>query len=154
MNAGGPSREWSRADGDLDAQRAGIPLPRPTVVSQPYWDGCRRGELLFQRCRACSAIAFNPSPACRRCLSPELAWEPSAGHGSVYSWTVVHRPQTPAFTVPYAVAIVDLDEGYQMMTNVIACTPEDVHVGLRVRVEFRVIDDEITLPYFVPLSSP
>ncbi len=154
MTAGGPSREWSLAEGELDAQGAGIPLPRPTVVSKPYWDGCRRGELLFQRCRACSATVFNPAPACRQCLSSDLAWERSAGVGSVYSWTVVHRPQTPAFTVPYAVAIVDLDEGYQMMSNVIGCRPDDVAIGMRVRVEFRAIDDEITLPYFVPVVAP
>jgi uncharacterized OB-fold protein len=137
----------------LDQQHAGIPLPEPTVVSQPFWDGCRRGELLFQRCGRCATANFLPTPACRSCLSPDLAWERSAGRGTVYSWTVVHRPQTPAFTVPYAVAIIDIDEGYQMMSNLIGLAPDDVAIGLRVEVDFREVTPEITLPYFRPAAG-
>jgi uncharacterized OB-fold protein len=135
---------------DLESQTGGIPLPRPTVVSQPFWDGCRRGELLFQRCAVCATANFLPTAACRNCLSSQLDWERSGGQGTVYSWTVVHRPQTPAFSVPYAVAIIDIDEGYQMMSNLIGLPPEDVQVGLRVVVDFRELSDEITLPYFRP----
>jgi uncharacterized OB-fold protein len=136
---------------ELEPQQAGIPLPRPTAVSQPFWDACKRGELLFQRCERCGTANFLPTAACRACLSGELQWVHSDGRGTVYSWTVVHRPQTPAFAVPYAVAIIDLDEGYQMMSNLIGLPPEDVAVGLRVRVDFREITTEITLPYFRPL---
>ena len=137
----------------LDQQHAGIPLPHPTVVSQPFWDGCKRGELLFQRCERCGTANFLPAAACRACLSAEMQWVKSDGRGTVYSWTVVHRPQTPAFQVPYAVAIIDIDEGYQMMSNLIGLDPEDVAVGLRVRVDFREITSEITLPYFKPLEG-
>ena len=137
----------------LDQQHAGIPLPQPTEVSQPFWDGCQRGELLFQRCERCGTANFLPTPACRSCLSAELQWVRSDGNGTVYSWTVVHRPQTPAFTVPYAVAIIDIDEGYQMMSNLIGLDPDDVAVGLRVEVAFREITPEITLPYFTPAAG-
>jgi uncharacterized OB-fold protein len=138
---------------DLVAQQAGIPLPRPTAVSRPFWEGCQRGELLFQRCQRCGTANFLPTPACRACLSADLQWVRSDGRGTVYSWTVVHRPQTPAFTVPYAVAIIDVDEGYQMMSNLIGLPPEDVRVGLPVEVDFRRLTDEITLPYFRPRSE-
>jgi uncharacterized OB-fold protein len=68
----------------------------------------------------------------------------------VYSWTVAWRPQSRAFRTPYVAAIVDLDEGYQMLTNVIGCQPDDVHAGMRVAVEFHPIGGGISLPYFRP----
>ena len=129
-----------------------VPLPRPTRISKPYWEGCRRGELLYQKCRACGKATFIPQYACMHCLSPDLEWARSACKGKVYSYTVVWRPQTPAFEVPYVVAIVDVDEGYQMMTNIVGCEPDDVRVGMRVEVEFRRMSDEITLPYFRPAT--
>lgn len=132
----------------LQQQTEGIPLPFPTPTSEPFWDGCREGKLLYQRCQACGTTLFNPAAACRRCLSPDLSWEESAGLGSVYSWTVVWRPQTPAFTVPYAVIIIDMDEGYQMLSSLIDCDSEVLRLGRRVKVDFRKISDEITLPYF------
>jgi uncharacterized OB-fold protein len=136
----------------LVAQSEGIPLPQPGLVSQPFWDGCARGELLFQRCRACGKAIFNPAPICRFCRSDDLAWERSGGRGTVYSWTVVWRPQTPAFTVPYAPVIVDLDEGFQMVSNLIGCDSDSVRSGLRVAVEFHRVGDGVQLPYFKPLG--
>src|SRR5947209_1805299 len=99
----------------LKAQHAGIPLPQPSAESAPFWEGCARGELLFQRCQQCNTANFVPAAACRNCLSPNLVWERSSGAGSLYSWTIIWRPQTPAFEIPYAVGIIDIDEGYQML---------------------------------------
>ena len=127
-----------------------IPLPAPTRLSQPFWDACQREQLLVQQCSDCDGLTFIPQPACKHCLSPRLEWTEVSGKGTVYSYTVVWRPQTPAFPVPYVVAIVDLDEGCQMMTNVVDCDPADVHVGMRVAAHFRRMSDEITLPYFRP----
>ena len=132
----------------LQQQVEGIPLPQPTDISQPFWDGCQEGKLLYQRCQSCGVAVFNPAASCRRCLSVDLVWEESAGLGSVYSWTIVWRPQTPAFTVPYAVIIIDMDEGYQMLSSLIDCDTDVLKLGLRVQVDFRTITDEITLPYF------
>jgi uncharacterized OB-fold protein len=137
----------------LQAQSAGIPLPQPTPESAPFWEGCARGELLFQRCAKCGTPNFVPAAACRNCLSPELSWEASAGKGSLYSWTIIWRPQTPAFEVPYAVGIVDIDEGYQMLSAIIDCDADDLRLGLRLEVDFRKMSDEITLPYFRPAAS-
>jgi hypothetical protein len=128
----------------------GIPLPRPTALSRPHWDGCRDGRLLVQRCTACQAYVFIPQPICTRCQSPALAWVESSGRGVVYSYTVVHRPPRPAFAAPYVVAIVALDEGWHMLTNLVDCAPAEVRVGLPVEVSFRRVSDEITLPCFRP----
>ena len=129
-----------------------IPLPTPTPISGPHWDGCREGELRAQRCPHCEVWIFIPQPVCPNCLSGELEWVASSGRGQVYSYTIVHRPQQPAFDIPYVVAIVELEEGFTMLTNLVDCDPEDVAVGLPVEVVFRAMTDEITLPYFRPCA--
>lgn len=134
-------------------ERPPIPLPRPSYLSQPYWDACRRNELVVQRCRACGQHIFIPQPACTRCLSGDLEWVRSSGRGTVYSYTVVWRPQQPAFDVPYTVAIVDMEEGWKTLTNIIDCPVEDVRVGMAVEVEFVAMSDEITLPMFRPVGA-
>ena len=127
-----------------------IPLPVPTVYSKPYWEGCKREELLVQKCQDCGKLTFVPQPACMHCLSSKLEWVKASGRGTVYSYTSVWRPQTPAFEVPYVVAIIDTDDGYQMMSNIVGCEPAQVEVGMRVEVEFRPMSETITLPYFRP----
>ncbi|HZQ58046.1 MAG TPA: OB-fold domain-containing protein [Acidimicrobiales bacterium] len=134
----------------LQPQRPGIPAPHPTRLSQRYWDGCRQGELWYQRCDACGAVPPRPTTICPRCYARSLTWEQSAGRGSLYSWTVVWRPQHPAFEVPYAPAIVELDEGLVLMSAMVGCEPEDLAAGMRVEVEFHPASDTITLPYFHP----
>ena len=130
----------------------GIPVPVPSLISQPFWDACNRGELVFQRCNNCGAAVFNPAPICRRCTSRDLTWTTSNGTGSVYSWTTIWRPQTPAFVVPYVAAIVDVDEGYQMVANIVECEAEDIFAGMPVGVEFHSIGSDMSLPYFHPLA--
>ena len=127
-----------------------IPVPRPTADSESYWNGCRAGELRYLRCNACDAPVFEPRPICPRCHHRELRWERSEGLGSVYSWSIVWRPQTPAFTVPYAPAVIRLDEGFDMVSAIIGCEPDAIHADQRVRVEFHSVDEVITLPFFVP----
>jgi uncharacterized OB-fold protein len=136
----------------LQPQAEGIPVLKVTPITRPFWEGCNAGRLLYQRCNRCDAAIFNPAHRCRQCTSDDLRWEESAGFGTIYSWTVCHRPMSPAFTVPYAPVIVDLDEGYQILSNVIGIPPEEVRVGLRVRVEFHAIGDR-SLPYFRPLPD-
>jgi uncharacterized OB-fold protein len=104
---------------------------------------------MFQRCVNCGAAVFNPAPVCPRCHSQLLDWERSSGFGAIYSWTVAYRALSPKFTEVYAPVIVDLDEGYQMVSNVIGCDVADLTVDMRVRVEFHPVGD-MTLPYFTP----
>lgn len=105
----------------------------------PFWSGTARGELLYQRCGACGRPQFPPRQHCAHCQSGEPEWQRSAGKGAVHTFTVVHRAPTAAFKddVPYTIALVDLDEGFRMMMNVIGCPPGEVGIGTRVRVVFR-----------------
>jgi uncharacterized OB-fold protein len=137
----------------LAAQDGLLPHAEPGQVSRPFWDGCAAGELRFQRCRGCGSAQFPPAEICRACTGADLTWEQSAGLGMLYSWTVVYRPVTPAFTVPYAPAIVDLDEGYQMMTNLIGLAPDAITPGLAVQVEFHETGGGLRLPYFRPRDT-
>jgi uncharacterized protein len=135
-------------------QVEGIPTPVPSRLAEPYWQGCRDRELLFQRCAVCGSTPPQPAPLCPRCGSRQLSWERSSGRGRLYSWTVVWRPQHPAFSVPYAPAVVLLEEGFFMMSAIVRCAPGDLRSDLPVEVEFARVDDEITLPFFHPARRP
>jgi len=128
----------------------GRPVPRPTPLSEPFWEAARRGELVIPHCPACGLRFFVPEPACPGCMSGDWRYEASAGRGAVYSVTVVHRAPGPGFDAPFALAVVDLDDGGTLLTHVDAADPDDVVIGMRVRVDFRPFTDRITLPYFVP----
>ncbi len=128
-----------------------VPVAPRTPLTEPFWQACARSELLFQRCVECGRAGFPPSVACRGCLSRELTWERAAGSASLYSWTVVHRPPSPAFQPPYAPAIVTVDEGYQMLTCLIDMGVGDIRPGMRLRVAFHEARPGTTLPYFTPL---
>ena len=129
------------------------PLPVPTEFSRPFWEGTRRHELLLQRCRRCDRCRWTPQPACPWCLSEEYAWSPASGRGALYSWTAVHRPPDPvafAEDVPYIVAIVKLEEGPYMLTNLVDCPQEEARAGMPVQVVFERATEEITLYRFRP----
>jgi uncharacterized OB-fold protein len=128
------------------------PLPQPTRLSAPYWEGCKQGVLRVQRCRDCGTFVFIPQPLCTSCMSEGLEWVESTGRGTLYSHSTVHRPQQPVFEVPYTIGIVELEEGYYMLTNLIDVEPEQVEVGMPVEVAFERMSDEITLPFFRPRS--
>ncbi len=135
----------------LQPQSGGIPTPRPTRRSQPYWEGCRRHQLLYQRCAECSSCGLGVASLCARCHAPSPLWEESAGLGTLYSWTVVWLPPDPSFRVPYAPAVIRLDEGVWMMSAVIGCEPEALREDLRLTVEFHPASDDVTLAYFRPI---
>ncbi len=125
-----------------------IPLPRPTTISQPYWDACQDERLTVQRCSDCGSYVFIPQPCCGECQSEKLEWVESSGRGTLYSFSTVYRPQQPVFETPYTVVVVELDEGYHLLSNLIGVEPEDVEIGMPLEVFFEKKSDEITLPYF------
>ena len=127
-----------------------IPLPRPTALSKPHWEGCQKGVLRVQRCKDCGEHVFIPEPLCTNCASQNLEWVDTTGRGTVYSYTVVHRPQRPEFQVPYTVAIIEMEEGWYMLTNLVGIEPEAVKIGMPVEVAFEKMSEQITLPYFRP----
>jgi uncharacterized OB-fold protein len=128
------------------------PLPRIDEESRGYWEALARHELYLQRCAACRTLRFPPRTVCPSCLSSEIEWVRASGRGTVYSFTVTHQNQAPGFreSLPYVLAIVELDEGVRMMTNLVGCTPDAVRVGMPVVIEFADVTDEITLPTFRP----
>jgi uncharacterized OB-fold protein len=132
---------------------AGKPLPPVTAETRPFWDGCRQGELRYQTCAGCGAAQFYPRALCARCGGTDLTWRRSQGEGTVHAVTVVQRPPSPAFRtdVPYAIALVDLDEGFRLLANVLTPDPGRVAIGDRVRVVFEQ-RGEVSLPQFAPAS--
>jgi uncharacterized OB-fold protein len=124
--------------------------PHPTPLSAPFWAAARQGRLELQRCRDCGAFRWTPQVLCCACLSEAYDWTPVSGLGEVYSFSVVYRPPTPNFTAPYVVAVVALQEGPLMLTNIVGCDPTSVRVGMPVKVGFEPIDDEIALYQFQP----
>ena len=136
------------SDPILQPQNGEVPRPAAGSITAPFWQGCANGELLFQRCETCGEANFPPGEHCRFCQSAQLRWQPSQGHGQIYSFTVVHRAVTPAFRTPYALAIVTLAEGYQMVTNIIGMAPDRLRIGLAVAVRFHQVSPDLSLPYF------
>jgi uncharacterized OB-fold protein len=132
----------------MSGSKLDMPLPRPTALSKPHWDGCKEGKLRVQKCADCSAYIFIPAPCCSSCLGENLEWVDSSGRGTLYSYTVVHRPQQPSFEVPYTVAVVELEEGWHMLSNLDGVAPEDVEIGMPLEVVFEERSPEITLPLF------
>lgn len=130
------------------------PPPGGDVLAAAWWAGVAAGELRFQRCGACGAAVFYPRPRCPRCFAAALEWAVSEGLGTVAAVTVVRRAPAPAFAdlVPYAVALVDLDEGFRMLGNVVDLPADEVRVGQRVRVVFRPGPEGDVLPHFVPAA--
>jgi uncharacterized OB-fold protein len=109
--------------------------PRGTALSKPFWDAASRGELLGCECDRCAGRFFNPEPMCPACGSTEWHWVESRGEGTVYSFTVVHQSPDVRRPAPYVLAIVDLDDGWTMLTNVVG-PAERVAIDARVRVSF------------------
>jgi len=127
------------------------PLPAPSPLTQPFWDAARRHELWVQRCRACDTHLFYPRYLCTTCGSDDLAWVEASGRGTVFTYTVARRPTHPAFAdlVPYVIAVVELEEGPKLTTNIVDIDPDDVTIGMAVRVTFADGDD-VTLVHFRP----
>lgn len=126
------------------------PLPQITPEAKEFWEGCRRRELLIQKCLACGVLRHYPRIMCSNCGSWDTEWVRASGKGKVYSWTVGHQAFHPGFVedVPYASVIVELNEGVRLMTNVIDVNPEELYIGMPVEVVFEDVTDEITLPKF------
>lgn len=126
------------------------PLPIIDPGSRPFWDAAREHRLSIPRCRSCENHFFYPRELCPFCHSGDLEWVDASGRGTVYSFTIVRKPAGPAFAadVPYVVAMIALDEGPRMLTNLIVDDVEAVRIGDRVEVSFVDVTDDVTLPKF------
>jgi uncharacterized protein len=125
------------------------PLPHPTPVTEPFWDACRRHELVAQRCARCAAVQFYPRTSCTACGGTDLAWTVLSGRGTVYTRTIARRPthRKLAERVPYVIAVVELAEGPRMTCTVVGAEPDEVVIGTPVLVDFEDHDD-VSVPVF------
>lgn len=130
------------------------PVPVPSLETQPFWDGCARQQLLVQQCKSCATLWHPPGPLCPSCLSAEYDWTPVSGRGTVYTFSVVRHPFRKVWEplVPYVLAVIELAEGPRMISNVVDISPEEVRIGMKVRVTFQPISETITLPLFRPVA--
>lgn len=126
--------------------------PRPTIISRPFWDGCRDHVLRIQQCRECSRFFFYPTWRCPHCGGADPQWKVVSGRGKVHVCTVV-EPHGDASDEPFVLALVELEEGPVMMSNVVTSDPHRVAIGDPVRVAFRKASDDITLPVFIPADE-
>jgi uncharacterized OB-fold protein len=128
------------------------PKPRPAPESLPYWQAAREHRLTLPRCSSCERFWFPPSRTCPHCLSPELEFQDVSGRGKVYSFVTFHRVYHPAFEneVPYVVALVELEEGPRLLTNILDVAPQDVRCDMPVEVVFDDLDAEFSIPKFRP----
>ena len=129
------------------------PLPRPTPFSEPFWEGARQHKLLVQRCGSCGRFRWTPQLACPWCLAEEYEWREASGRATLYSFTVIHRPPDPvafAGDVPYVLAVVELEEGPFMQTNLVGCPLEAIRIDMPVEVTFERATEEISLYKFRP----
>ncbi len=131
-----------------------MPRPLPTINrdSEPYWVSAHDHALKMQRCKRCDQFRFYPSLSCHFCGSLEFDWVPISGKGEIHTFTTVYRgPGAPfADLLPLVVAMVTLEEGPTMMSNIVGCQIEDVKIGMPVELAYEDVNDQITLPVFKP----
>lgn len=131
-------------------------LPEATPETREFWEGAKRHELRIQRCLDCGKAYFYPRPFCPHCASRKVEWFTASGRGTLYSYVIVHRGP-PGFKdwLPYVIAVVQLEEGPRMMSNVIGVEPAPEHLpaDLPLEVTWEQQSDDITLPLFQPTGS-
>jgi uncharacterized protein len=138
-----------------EKQEPKAPRPQPPRNQDNafFWEGVDRGELLIQKCSVCGRLRHPPRPMCPNCQSLEWETIQSSGKGEVFSFIIPHYPQVPFFDYPYVVAVIALEEGTRLISNVVDIDPGDVTIGLPVEVKFVAVDDELTLPLFAPAMA-
>jgi uncharacterized OB-fold protein len=130
------------------------PLPTPDPVTQPFWDSLKEHAVKLQRCGGCNRFVFYPRPLCPSCLSDDLTWTPVSGRGVVHAFAIPYRHPNPAFgsTAPYVVALIELEEGARMLSNLVdvEASPEAVTVEMAVEIVYDDVTEDVTLPRFRP----
>lgn len=128
------------------------PEPESNTWTEPFWRAAQQEKLIIQKCADCGKSIFIPRLVCPGCFSNNIDWIEASGKGTVYTFTVVANNAPSAFLedMPYVIAVVRLEEGVQMLSNIVDCDPEKVHCDMPVQVAFKEISDKYTLPVFKP----
>ena len=132
------------------------PLPIPTPETQHFWDGTKAHELRLQRCEECKNVYFPPRPFCPKCNSRTISVFAASGRAILYSYVINHRPiPGMGFEGPYSIAVVQLEEGPRMMTNIVDTpqTPEALQLDMPLEVTFEDVSEGISLPKFRPVTG-
>jgi len=128
------------------------PMPVVQPWARPFWEAAREGRLALQHCEDCDKPIHYPRIACPHCGSDELGWRTASGRGTLYSFTVVvsNAPSSFVADMPYVVAVVELEEGVRLLSNIVQCEPEDLRCDMPVEVVFEKQNEEFTFPKFRP----
>ena len=134
--------------------KAKKPLPHPSPETLPFWQAAKSHRLLLPLCNVCGRFWFPPTQRCAHCLASDFVWRDSKGAGRVYSFVVYHRVYHPGFEneVPYVVAVVELDEGPRLITNIVGVSPDKVLCDMRVKVVFDDSETGVPIPKFTPAA--
>jgi uncharacterized OB-fold protein len=136
-----------------DAPAVARPAPILTDDNHAFWEAAREGRLVTQRCAGCGRLQHPPRPMCPSCHGLEMEVVDLAGTGVVYSYSILHHPQHPSFDYPVVAALIDLDEGVRILSNLVDVPPEAVRIGMPVEVRFVPTRDEMAVPVFAPRGA-
>ncbi len=131
------------------------PVPVPSALAKPFWDALQRHEFMLQRCANCGHCNHPPQLICTRCHSKDVQWTEVAQTGTLYSYTIVHRPPILAYKpdVPYGVGLVDIDGTDARLLSNVLCPPSELRIGMRVQLVFETASEAITLFKFKPIGE-
>ncbi|MSP56008.1 MAG: hypothetical protein EXR69_10450 [Myxococcales bacterium] len=131
------------------------PVPKVEPEAAPYWQSLRDHAMKVQHCDSCGHWYFPPSTHCPACLSADVTWRPVSGRAVVWSSATMHRAYLPAYEgeIPYNLSLVELDEGPRVWTNVVEIPPDQVRIGLNVRVRYDDVTPGLTLARFIPAAG-
>lgn len=128
------------------------PIPDPSPLTQPFWDGAKEGKLMLPRCTNCNRVHWYPRLICPHCHAREIEWIEGSGEGRIHTFAVQHRAFGPwATETPFVTAYIDLNEGDRMLTvlrGVDPTKPEEIKIGAKVRVEFEQASDTVGIPFW------
>ncbi|HEX4218263.1 MAG TPA: Zn-ribbon domain-containing OB-fold protein [Acidimicrobiales bacterium] len=130
------------------------PAPIVTDDNRFFWEAAAEGRLVAQKCADCGRLHHPPRPMCPTCHSVEQTTVELAGTGTVYSYSILHHPQHPAFSYPVLAVLVELDEGIRMLSNLVDADPGTVSIGLPVEVRFEPTRHDMAVPVFVRRDAP
>jgi uncharacterized OB-fold protein len=128
------------------------PLPSPTPITRPFWNGLAEGRIRIQRCLDCDRWVFYPRSHCSHCLSDRLEWREVSGAATLHTFTITHQPTAPFFAdeVPQRIAVVELDEGVRMTSTLVNVADADIRIGMRLRPVFDRVSADVTMLRFAP----
>ena len=124
------------------------PAPVVTDDNAVFWDAAAEGRLVGQRCTDCGKLRHPPRPMCPWCHSLDTEAVELSGRGTLYSYALLHHPQNPAFEYPVFAALVDLDEGIRVVSNLVGIEPADIEIGMPLEVTFAPAGDDRQVPVF------